>query len=209
MSSEGIDTSRDTGQDPSGVWAATAVTEVSDWLNATDPAALRASQRAWQRAVETDFPAGGDITCDPWTFMPLRETCLTTIAVTGPPPDLLITALDAAGARMLSVLGNGRELEVEELDELDELDDADDDADYFTPNYVSAAERYGDIVGISTIDTKGVRYPWMLRTFLRITAEELREAGAVPARIIPFLTAERLAWLAERAERFPPPDELS
>jgi hypothetical protein len=213
VTSEGSDTSR-LGNDPGGLWAATVGTEETEWLHATNPEALLASQRAWKRAIEVDFPSGGDITCDPWTFMPLRESIFTAVAVTGPEPATLLKALDAAGLRMSGVLTDGREVSDEELEELesawDEDEDGEFDEDLFsTPNYISGAERHGDIVGISNIDTKGVRYPWMFRTFLRILAEELRQADAVPARIIPFLTAEALTWLAERHERYPSPDSLN
>ncbi len=77
--------------------------------------------------------------------------------------------------------------EHEDFDQLMELEmEADDEEDAYSPNYVSDPERVGDLVGLSNIDTKGERYPWMFRTFLRIVAEELRDAGAVPAKIVPF-----------------------
>lgn len=205
MTSEGIDTSR-SGSDPTGVWAAADCTAETEWLNATNPSVLRTNQQAWERAVESDFPAGGDITCDPWTFMPLRETVFTAVAVTGPAPALATKALNEAADRMLAVVADGRELSEDELEEL--LEAAEDDESY-SPDHISQAVRDGDIVGIANIDTKGERFPWMFRTFLRILAEELRRADAVPARIIPFLTPEALAWLAERGERYPLPEGLS
>jgi hypothetical protein len=213
MSSEGWDTSKG-HSDPLGVWAAAKWTEEDEWIVAGDPSALRRCQRAWARALAHDFPADGDITCDPWTFLPLRETIAITIAAVGPSPQMLTTALAAAAQRMIRVQADGRERgeDEDEFDDEDE-DDFDEDEEEFesdyTPNYVSAPERVGDIVGISNIDTKGVRLPWMFRTFLRIVAEELRSAGAVPARIIPFLTPEHSAWLRERGESFPAPEELA
>ncbi len=61
-----------------------------------------------------------------------------------------------------------------------------DDQSADSASYISEPERRGDIVGLSNIDTSGERYTWMFRTFLRIVAEELRAAGAVPATIVPF-----------------------
>lgn len=217
MTSEGWDTSK--GQsDPLGAWAAAKWDGEDEWRNATDPSALLQSQRAWARAVVHDFPTDGDITCDPWTFLPLRESVSVTLAAVGPSPEQLMTALSAATTRMIRVRADGRELDPDDddFDEDDEDDDFDEDdydedgfeADY-TANYVSDPERFGDIVGISNIDTKGQRLPWMFRSYLRIVAEELRNAGAVPARIIPFLTPEHSAWLQGRGERFPSPDQLS
>ncbi len=203
MTSEGTDTSR-FGSDPTGVWAAADCTAETEWLNATNPSVLRTNQRAWERAVESDFPAGGDITCDPWTFMPLRETVFTAVAITGPDPALATQALNEAADRMLGVVIDGREVSEEELERL--LDEDNEEA--YSPDHISQAVREGDIVGIANIDTNGERYPWMFRTFLRIIAEELRRAQAVPARIIPFLTPEALTWLAERDERYPLPDGL-
>ncbi len=217
MTSEGWDTSKG-NSDPFGVWAAAKWTGQDEWQAATDPAALRRSQQAWARAVAHDFPADGDITCDPWTFLPLRESVVVSIAAVGPSPAALLTAFSAAQGRLFRVRADGQELSSADDDEDDnEFDDEFDDefdeedeleADY-TPNHVPTPEQAGDIVGISTIDTKGVRLPWMFRTFLRIVAEELRAAGAVPARIIPFVTPDTSAWLRERGESYPSPDDLS
>lgn len=213
MSSEGWDTSK-ANSDPLGVWAAAKWTEEDEWIVASDPSALRRSQRAWARAIAHDFPADGDITCDPWTFLPLRETISITVAAVGPAPEVVQQALAAAARRMVGVRADGRERGPDEGDDDFDEEDFEDEEDEefesdYTPNYVSAPERVGDIVGISNIDTKGMRLPWMFRTFLRIVAEELRSAGAVPARIIPFLTPEHSAWLRERGESFPPPAELA
>lgn len=224
MSSEGWDTSKG-NSDPLGFWAATKWTGEDEWIVVSDPEALRRSQQAWARAIAHDFPADGDITCDPWTFLPLRDTISITVAAVGPAPERVQIALAAAARRMFRVRADGRELaggpdddldtEFDDDDEFDDDEDGDEfdedeefESDY-TPNYVSSPERVGDIVGIAHIDTKGVRLPWMFRTFLRIVAEELRAAEAVPARIIPFLTPKHSAWLKERGEHFPRPDELT
>ena len=197
MSIENTDTSRDGGNP--GLWAATDRGEESEWLNATNPAYLRASQQAWRRAIEADFPFDGDIQCDPRTFMPLANVQLTTLGAIGGAPELRVRALAAAGRRMGLVGADGRE--AKSLDDVEEWNDEEEDA--FTISYVSDPELDGDVVGLSNIDMDGMRLPWMLRTFLRIVAEELRAAGAVPARIIPFLPADTREWLAEQGERIP------
>ena len=202
MSIEGIDTSRDGGHP--GLWAATDRGEESEWLNATNPAYLRASQQAWRRAIEADFPWDGDIQCDPRTFMPLANVQLITLGVIGGPSELRVRALEAACERMHLVGADGREAETSE--EVEEWDDEQDDS--YTINYVSDPQIDGAVVGLSNIDTKGMRPPWMMRTFLRIVAEELRAAGALPARIVPFVTAQTRAWLAEQGERLPELDEM-
>lgn len=196
MTSEGRDTSR-SSNDPRGLWAAAARPE--GWLSTA--AGVRESQEAWRRAVESDFPPDGDITCDPWTLMPLATLVVCKVGVTGPPPELVQGVLSEAAVRMLNVTATGQELTDDEYEEWEERGGEDDD-DY-TPNYVSEPRIWNDIVGIDTIDTKGERYPWMFRTFLRIVAEELRAAGAVPARIIPFLTPDTLAWMAQHGELYP------
>ena len=107
MSIENTDTSRDGGNP--GLWAATDRGEESEWLNATNPAYLRASQQAWRRAIEADFPFDGDIQCDPRTFMPLANVQLTTLGAIGGAPELRVRALAAAGRRMGLVGADGRE----------------------------------------------------------------------------------------------------
>ena len=84
---------------------------------------------------------------------------------------------------MSMVAVDGQEFQTWEEFEEFEMEDA--EAAY-TPNYISAPVRRGDVVGLSNIDTKGERYTWMFRTFLRIVSEELRNVGAVPAKIVPF-----------------------
>ena len=169
-----MDTSR-YGSDPGGVWA--AADRDSDPLGgSTDP-------DAWRRAVEADFPADGDVMCDPDTFMPHDDMVDATLGVLCFSPELAESALARAAARMMTVAADGREYT--SWTALEELRAEDEDAAR-TPDYISEPQRRGDIVGISRIDTLGRRYTWMFRTFLRIVAEELRAAGAVPAKIIPF-----------------------
>jgi hypothetical protein len=174
MTNQRVDTSR-YGSDPGGLWAAAE--------DDGNPSKTLADQRAWARAVAADFPADGDVLCDPRTFMPLDEIVDVSLAVLCFTPDLADKALSRAAGRMMTVAVDGKEYSnFEELEEL--LMEGDDDA--YTPNYISDPERSGDVVGFSTIDTKGERYTWMLRTFLRIVAEELRAEGALPAKIVPF-----------------------
>ena len=169
-----MDTSR-YGSDPGGVWAAAE--------DDGNPSKTVADQELWRRAVEADFPDGGDVMCDPNTFMPHDEWVDVSLGVLGFAPDLAEKALIRAAARMMTVAVDGREYSNwEELEAL--LMEDEDDA--YTPNYIAEPERRGDLVGLSNIDTKGERYTWMFRTFLRIVAEELRAEGAVPAKIIPF-----------------------
>jgi hypothetical protein len=199
---EGTDTSS-TGSDPGGLWAATLLT-VDDEFEATQNAALLLQQqRTWTRAIESDFPPGGDITCDPRTFIPLREGYLINLAVTGPDQDLVDAALVRAESRMMRVTAEGKELTEAEYDDL--LTSA---QEVFTLPYISEPEKSGQLVGISNIDTEGERYRWMFRTFLRIVAEELRRGKALPARIGPFLDPETVAWLAEGNQNLPTDAEL-
>ncbi len=59
------------------------------------------------------------------------------------------------------------------------------------------------------IDSDGVWAPWMFRTLLRIVAEELRAAAAVPARITPLITHDRLEWLEGTGAAYPAEAELT
>lgn len=97
----------------------------------------------------------------------------------------------------------GRELTPEQFDEL-----LTSGEEIYTPSFVSDPESYTGVVGISNIDTDGVRHPWLLRTALRIVAEEVRAAGAVPARIVPYLDIDTLEWLKDQGERLPTEAEL-
>jgi hypothetical protein len=207
--SEGTDTSKG-HNDQLGLWAIAEQDAENDTPG--DLSVLLRQQQNWRRAVEHDFPPGGDITCDPRTFLPLNNSVLVNVAVTGPDhsvlqspdPALLTKALRRAQGRILRVTEDGRELTEEQYEKL--AGAGEDDS--YTPNDVSDPEGYTGVVGISDIDTKGVRYVWLERTVLRIVAEELREAGAVPARIVPYLDADTLAWLRERGEVLPTEDEL-
>jgi hypothetical protein len=174
VTSEHIDTSR-YGSDPGGLWAAAE--------DDGNPSKDLADQRAWKRAVEADFPADGEVMCDPHTFMPIDQWTDVTLGVLCFAPDLAEKALARAAGRMSMVAVDGREFHTWE--ELEELEMEDEEAAY-TPNYISDPERRGDVVGLSNIDTKGERYTWMFRTFLHIVAEELRAEGVVPAKIVPF-----------------------
>lgn len=204
MTSEGRDTSR-FGDDPGGLWAAVEAMEQR-------PFPILDAQRAWARAVEADFPPDGDITCDPWTLMPMGAMSIITIGAVGPSPDLLKVALDRASDRMALAFDNGWEATDDALEAGEPPDWFDPDLEAgeepYNPNHVSGAERFGDVAGIADIDTKGERFPWMFRTFLRIVAEELRAADAVPSRIIPFLTADRLASMREKGLTYPPHEQL-
>ena len=176
MTNDPRDTSK-FGSDPGGLWA--AADRDSDYF------AGPADRAAWRRAVEADFPADGDVMCDPLTFMPDDEFVDVSLAVLGFAPDRAETALAQAAQRMMLVTVDGREHE--DFDQLLALEmEADDEEDAYSPNYVSDPERVGDLVGLSNIDTKGERYTWMFRTYLRIVAEELRAVGVVPAKIVPF-----------------------
>jgi len=160
QTSEGKDTSRG-HNDPQGLWA--AVDLAWDQEFPEDPGVLLDQQRAWARAIESDFPPGGDITCDPRTFLPLRHSYLVNVAVTGPDPSkltspdqaLLREALSRAGARIMLVTGDGRELSEQQYEAQVDSGESEDD---YTPNYVSGPEGYTSVVGISNIDTKGERY---------------------------------------------------
>jgi hypothetical protein len=121
--------------------------------------------------------------CDPDTFLPHDEWVDVTLGVLCFAPDLAERALARAAARMMTVATDGREYS--NWQDLEKLMTEDEDESY-TPNYISDPQRRGDLVGLATIDTKGERYTWMFRTFLRIVAEELRTHGAVPAKIVPF-----------------------
>ena len=206
--SEGKDTSKG-HNDPQGLWAAVDLSEEEEW--GRESAVLLEQQRAWRRAVEYDFPPGGDISCDPRTFIPLRETYLINVGVTGPNPALLQSpdpallrkALSRAGERIMMVTGKGEELTQKQYDESDDVGD-----DTYTPSYVSDPEGYTGVVGISNIDTDGVRFVWLERTTLRIVAEELRKVGAVPARIVPYLDIDTQTWLKGQGERLPTEGEL-
>lgn len=176
MTNDPRDTSK-YGSDPGGLWAAADLD--------SDSFGGPAERAAWTRAVEADFPADGDVMCDPRTFMPDEDFVDVSLAVLGFAPDRTATALANAAARMMLVTVDGKEYE--DFDDIMELEaEADDEDDAYTPNYISGPQRVGDLVGLSNIDTKGERYPWMFRTFLRIVAEELRDADAVPAKIVPF-----------------------
>lgn len=179
VTSEGTDTSA-YGDDPGGAWAAVVHPADRQYFWDTDRFVLLTDQRAWKRAVESDFPPDGDITVDPHTLMPLSHWVDHSLGVMSFVPDLAQSALEAAAWRVMSVDEQGREA-------LTEADvDALETSGLYSPQYVSEAERRGDVVGWSTLDTTGRRYPWMFRTILRIVAEELRAAGALPARIVPF-----------------------
>ena len=163
-----MDTSR-YGVDPGGLWAAAD--------QASSPYPGPSDAMAWRLAVKTD------VMCDPNTFAPHGEWVDVTLGVLCFAPDLAEKALARAAGRMSMVAVDGREYATwEELEELE----MEDEEEAYTPNYISAPERRGDVVGLSNIDTKGERYTWMFRTFLRIVAEELRAEGAVPAKIVPF-----------------------
>jgi hypothetical protein len=179
------------GSDPGGLWAAAEEDDFEHTKSIDD-------QRLWARAVGADFPADGDIVCDPRTFMPLDEFLEVSLGVAGVAPDLAQTALERAAERMMLVTAEGRELTWEEMEEY--VMEADDP---YSPNYISEPERRDEVTGLPNIDTAGERYTWMFRTFLRIVAEELRAAGAVPATIVPFPsspidypTDAELAWAA-------------
>ncbi|PFG18254.1 hypothetical protein ATK74_2838 [Propionicimonas paludicola] len=221
VTSEGKDTSRG-HNDPDGLWAQ-AERDAADEL-IDDAAELREHQRNWRRAVESDFPPGGDITVDPRTFMPLQELMVEGFGVTGPNPGLLKSpdptllreALRRATERILRVRADGRELSESQVEGRGEADDDEGDEegeqgetdDDYTPNYLSEPEGYTGVVGISNFDTKGVAFVWLERTTLRIVAEELRRSGAVPARIVPYLDVDTLAWLREHGETYPSDAEL-
>jgi hypothetical protein len=143
---------------------------------------------AWRRAIEADFPADGDVMCDPSTFMPNDEWLDVSLGVIGFAPDLAEKALVRASSRMMLVTVEGKECVT--FDELEELVMEDDEA-ADSASYISDPERLGDFVGLSNIDTHGERYTWMFRTYLRIVAEELRAMGAVPAKIVPFPSNSR------------------
>jgi len=200
--SEGKDTSKQ-GSDPGGLWAATVLSPSDEMDGIDNPLLLRRFQRNWTRAIESDFPPDGDITCDPLTFIPLREVYLINIAVIGPDSEVAMSALLRAESRMMRVTPEGRELTADELDQSWKNGE-----EVNTISYVSEPEKSGLLVGISNIDTQGERYPWMFRTFLRILAEELRRDQAVPAKIVPFLTPDTLAWLKEQRETLPSTAEL-
>jgi hypothetical protein len=170
--------------------------------------------------VESDFPLGGDITVDPRTFMPLRESMVDGFGVTGPDPALLKSpdpallreALQRASDRIMRVRADGRELseaQFERLSETDEdQDEEDETSDSYTPNFLSDPESYTGVVGVSNFDTKGVRLVWLQRTTFRILAEELRRVDALPARIVPYLDIDTLQWLRDRGESYPTDTEL-
>lgn len=206
--SEDKDTSKGK-HDAEGLWAAVDLSEEEGLP--PDPADLLEQQRAWRRAIEHDFPPGGDITCDPRTFVPLRSSILMTVGVTGPDPTLLQSpdpvalkqALSRAGQRIMLVTEAGRELTPKQFDEL-----LDSGEEVYTPSFVSDPESYTGVVGINNIDTDGVRHTWLLRTALRIVAEEIRRVGAVPARIVPYLDVDTLEWLKDQGERLPTEAEL-
>jgi len=214
---EGKDTSRGKS-DPNGLWAQAALDATNELIDS--PAQLLESQRNWRRAVEADFPPGGDITVDPRTFMPLRESMVEGFGVTGPDPALLKSpdpallreALRRASDRIMRVRADGRELsdaQFERLSETDEdQDEEDETSDGYTPNFLSDPESYTGVVGVSNFDTKGVRLVWLQRTTLRILAEELRRVDALPARIVPYLDIDTLQWLRDRGESYPTDTQL-
>jgi hypothetical protein len=169
-----MDTSK-YGSDPGGVWAA-AERDGNPFTGPCDPA-------AWSRAIEADFPVDGDVMCDPSALMPNDEWVDVSLGVISFAPDLAEKALIRASSRMMLVTVEGKECA--DFDELEDLLVEDEEA-ADSVSYISYPERVGDLVGLSTIDTKGERYTWMFRTFLRIVAEELRAMGAVPAKIVPF-----------------------
>jgi hypothetical protein len=216
VTSEGKDTSRGEN-DPDGWWAQAALDARNELIDSSGQ--LLEYQRNWRRAVESDFPAGGDITVDPRTFMPLRESMVEGFGVTGPDPALLKgpdpvrlnEALQRASERIMRVRADGRELSAEQFagrSEADDDEDEDETGDDYTPNYLSDPESYTGVIGISNFDTKGVRLVWLQRTTLRILAEELRRADALPARIVPYLDVDTLQWLRERGESYPTEGEL-
>lgn len=209
--SEGKDTSRG-HNDAQGLWAAVDLSEEEEWD--LDSAGLLEYQKAWRRAIEYDFPPGGDITCDPRTFIPLERSALMSVGVAGPnadlsqspDPALLRKALTRAGERILSVTDHGEELTPKQLDELYESGDFEDGG--YTPAYVSDPESYTGVVGITNIDTESMHFIWLQRTALRIVAEEIRKVGATPARIVPYLDSDTLAALRESGVQLPTEDEL-
>jgi hypothetical protein len=168
------------GPDPGGLWAI-AERDGNPYNGPCDP-------MAWRRAIEADFPADGDVMCDPSTFMPNDEWLDVSLGVIGFAPDLAEKALVRASSRMMLVTVEGKECVT--FDELEELVMEDDEA-ADSASYISDPERLGDFVGLSNIDTHGERYTWMFRTYLRIVAEELRAMGAVPAKIVPFPSNSR------------------
>ncbi|SDB87152.1 hypothetical protein GA0111570_105300 [Raineyella antarctica] len=196
MTSENTDTSL-AASAPGSPWH--AVGDYSfDWPEVTLP-----FQREWAAAIDSDFPADGDITCDPRTFMPLENAIVARLAVSAADPEAARLALDAAASRFYLVDVEGREYTSDELDEAAAEDEV------YTVSYVSDAEIIDGTAVITNIDTDGEHHPWMFRTFLRIVAEELRRAGAVPARISPPRTPELQEWLASRGTAFPTDAELA
>lgn len=196
MSTENSDTSR-AASSPDSPWHAVGDYSI-DW-----PGVDLAFQQQWAAAVASDFPVEGDITCDPRTFMPLDDAIVAQLAVRADDPQVALRALDAAASRFDLVDATGREYTA------DELDEAYGEDDVYTVSYVSEAEIIDGVATVTTIDTDGEHYPWMFRTFLRITAEELRRTGAVPAHIGPPQTAALQEWLADRGTRYPTDAELA
>lgn len=177
--SEGRDTSRG-HNDPHGLWQRV---DDPERLFLLDPEELLGAQQDWARAIYYDFPIGSDISCDPRTFLPLEQGTMMQVGVETADHALARQAMAATVERLGWVT-------VDDGEELPRPADWDDERYSMTSPYISEPEQVGQVVGISNIDTEGEIQVWFERTVLRIIAEELRRAGAVPARIVPFITPE-------------------
>jgi hypothetical protein len=166
-----------------------------------------ATQRAWAAAIRDDFPPEGDITCDPRVFMPLTDAIVAQLGVRTADPRQACDALTAAAQRFLLVDHNGREHTSESLEAAFAGAGDEDDEPWTTP-YVSEPRIVDGLAVVDHIDTEGEFFTWAFRTYLRITAEELRRAGTVPAHIEVPLLPEVLDWVASRGTRFPTDAEL-
>ncbi|MGW4896541.1 hypothetical protein ACWEQL_30445 [Kitasatospora sp. NPDC004240] len=97
-----------------------------------------------------------------------------SIAVRSDDHDLALAALTAAAEnRLWAVLEDGRELPPEEAEEII------DDTDLYSPNYVGIHPEVPEV----WLDCKGMIFPHMARTVLRIVADELRKAGITRAHL--------------------------
>lgn len=133
---------------------------------------------AWARAVADDYPPGGDIDCDPLTLGPDRHLVMGSdffcaTVVSAPELHRVEIALERAAKRFATVDENGEELPEDEIDD-----------QVFMVDEVGYPTRVQEGWKI-TVDFRGAAWPRMNVAMLQILVEELRRAGAVPARLRP------------------------
>ncbi|MFJ9446603.1 hypothetical protein ACIRRH_32790 [Kitasatospora sp. NPDC101235] len=134
----------------------------------------------WMRRAAVSESEPGGITVDPQT-LPIERTSpgatpcqVFRIAVRSDDPARAVAALTAAEPGLMHVFEDGRELSPEEAEDVWE-----EALPPYSPDYAAVDAS----VPCVWMDCKGLIFPHLARTALRIVADELRKAGVRQAHL--------------------------